>query len=173
MRRERITKEAIGRRLRELRIMRGLSPKQLVEGCDKLDVAAISMFEGGETLRRLHRHAPQLARKLGDEVYVLAFEVINLLVAQDVRDDFDRQVLQAIGELIREQMADTAAAEPARGEAWDKGRWGPFPSAQKLAERLGLVGEGEELDLLEASRLAESIQRLGLVRGWLSWDDTD
>ena len=173
MRREKITREALGRRLRDLRIMRGLSPKQVVEGCDKLDVAAISMFERGETLRRLHRHAPELARKLGDEVYLLAFEVINLLVAEDVKYGFDKRVLQAIGELIRERMGDAAPAGPAKGETWDKGKWGPFPSAQQAAERLGLVEEGEGLDLVEANRLAESIQRLGLVRGWLSWEDTD
>jgi len=173
MRREKITKEAIGRRLRDLRIMRGLSPKQLVEGCDKLDVAAISMFERGETLRRLHRHAPALARKLGDEVYLLAFQVINLLVAEDVGDVFDKQVLKTIGELIRERVGGAAPPGPAKGESWDKGKWGPFPSAQQLAERLGLVEEGEELDLVEANRLAESIQRLGLVRGWFSREDTD
>ena len=173
MRRQEMTKEAIGRRLRDLRIMRGLSPKQLVEGVDKLDVAAVSMFERGETLRRLHRHAPELAQKLGDEVYALAFEVINLLVEQDVRDGFDKRVLQAIGELIHERMGDSAGAGPAKGEDWDKSKWGPFPSAQQMAERLGLVEEGEELDLVEASRLVESIQRLGLVRGWFSREDTD
>jgi len=173
MRQGKITREAIGRRLRDLRIMSGLSPKQLVEGCDKLDVAAISMFEQGETLRRLHRHAPELALKLGDEVYLLAFEVINLLVAEDVKDGFDKRVLQAIGELIRERLGRAASSGPVKGETWDKGKWGPFPSAQQMAERLGLVEEGEELDLVEANRLAESIQRLGLVRGWFSRADTD
>jgi hypothetical protein len=46
-----------------------------------------------------------------------------------------------------------------------------MPNIQELAERLGLVGPGEPVDLVEANRLAESVQRLKLLRGWRSPED--
>ena len=161
------TREEIGRRLRELRIQRGHTQKQLAEGCDNLDHVAISMFERGESLKRLYRHAPRLVEKLGEEVYLLAFEAINIIVAEDMRDRaFEHQVLSTICECVRERMGSSKKPEIPAGQPWDRSEWGLLPSAQELAERLGLTEKDEPLDLVAATRVVEAIQRLGLLRGW-------
>jgi transcriptional regulator with XRE-family HTH domain len=162
-----LTKEQIGKQLRGLRLAKGLTQRELAEGCAGLDYAAISMFERGETLKRFHRHAPALAAKLGPRVYLLAHQVIAVAVIGDLEDgSFDQQLLDVLGEYLEERVAAAEQGRPARGARWDQQRWGPLPSAQELAERLGLTEKGKPLDLVEATRLGNAMQRLGFVRGW-------
>jgi transcriptional regulator with XRE-family HTH domain len=171
MRRPKLTKSLIGRRLQELRNTKGLTLAQVAAQCEGLDIAALSLFERGEQLRRLHRHAPSLARILGNEVYRLAFDAITVLVEEDEVGEFDRRLLQALREILEERVGSIGREGPARRRSWDRRRWGPMPDIQELAERLGLVEPGEPVDLVEANRLAESVQRLKLLRGWRSPED--
>jgi transcriptional regulator with XRE-family HTH domain len=171
MRQPRLTKSLIGRRLQELRNTKGLTLAQVAGQCEGLDIAALSLFERGEQLRRLHRHAPDLARILGNEVYRLAFDAITVLVEEDEVGDFDRRLLRALREMLEERVGSIEGGGPARGRSWDRRRWGPMPNMQELAERLGLAKPGEPVDLVEANRLAESVQRLKLLRGWRSPED--
>jgi len=166
MRKAKLSKTLTGRSLHALRQGKGLTLAQVAAQCEGLDIAALSLFERGEQLRRLHRHAPQLAKVLGNEVYRLAFEAINVLVEEDELGDFDRRVLQALTGMIEERLGPIKGEGPARGRKWDKRKWGPMPNIQELAERLELVKPGEPLDLVEANRLTESVQRLKLLRGW-------
>ena len=172
MRRQQLTKDVIGRQLHYLRGQKGLTFKQVADQCEKLDVAALCLFERGEQLRRLHRHAPELAKVLGDEVYLLAVDAITVLVEEDARiGDFDRRLLQVLRQILEERVGSIAGEGPAEEQEWDRGTWGPFPNMQELAERLKLVEEGEPVDLAEMNRLAESVQRLKLLRGWTSSEE--
>jgi transcriptional regulator with XRE-family HTH domain len=138
--------QAIGARLRDLRIGKGLTFAEAADGIEHLTVSALCEFETGRNLRRLHRHAPALAAKLGHEIYALAFSAINVLVAADEEaSDFDREVAAAFEELT----------EP-----------GVRPTFGQVADRLGLLNEEGELDLVDANRLAEAVQRIGALRGW-------
>jgi transcriptional regulator with XRE-family HTH domain len=162
-----VTKEQIGRELRSLRKAKGMSQREVAEGCSGLDHVAISMFERGETLKRFYRHAPGLATKLGPQVYPLAFHVIVLSVAEDLEDgSFDQRLLEVLGESISERVETAQRSRAARRTRWDKEPWGVLPSAQELAERLGLTEKGKPLDLIAATRLGNAMQRLGFVRGW-------
>lgn len=166
MRRHKLTKSLIGRQLHILRARKGLTLREVADQCDKLDVAALCLFEAGEQLRRLHRHAPELAKVLGNEVYKLAFGAITVLVEEDELGDFDRRVLQALRDILEERLGPIEEAGPVSGQEWDTLRWGPVPTMQELAERLELTEPGEPLDLVEANRLSEAVQRLKLLRGW-------
>ena len=162
-----MNKEQIGRELRALRQAKGLSQRELAKGCSGLDHVAISMFERGETLKRFYRHAPDLAAKLGPQVYSLAYHVIVLSVVEDLVDgSFDQILLEVLGECISERVETAQRPKAPRRTRWDKERWGVLPSAQELAERLKLTEKGKPLDLIEATRLGKAMQRLGFVRGW-------
>jgi transcriptional regulator with XRE-family HTH domain len=171
MRRSKLTKILIGRSLQVLRHREGMTLAQVAAQCEGLDVAALSLFEHGEQLRRLHRHAPNLARVLGNEVYRLAFDAITVLVEEDELGDFDQRVLQVLRDILQERVGSIEDEGPARGRSWDKRKWGPMPNIQELAERLRLVKPGEPIDLVEANRLSEAVQRLKLLRGWGSSDE--
>ncbi len=161
------SKEEIGHALRALRAAKGLTQRELADGCPGLDYAAISVFEGGETLKRFHRHAPALAAKLGPAVYLLAYQVVALGVAEDLEDgSFDQRLLEVLGECITERVRAAEQPKLKRGTHWDRAQWGALPSAQELAERLGLTEKGVPLDLVAATRLGNAMQRLGFVRGW-------
>jgi len=166
MRRSKLTNTLIGRSLEGLRHRKGLTLAQVAAQCERLDIAALSLFERGEHLRRLHRHAPALARVLGNQVYRLAFDAITVLVEEDDLGDFDERVLRALREILEERLGPIEEEGPASGQEWDSRKWGPLPNIQDLAERLELTEPGEPLDLLEANRLSEAMQRLKLLRGW-------
>ncbi len=167
-----VTKDSIGKALRELRKAKKLTQKQLAAEAE-LDHVAISMFERGETLTRFQRHAPGLASVLGPQVYLLALQLVGIRLAEDLEaGEFDRQVLAALQRCV-EQRVGTREKPLARGRRWERKQWGPLPSAQELAERLKLTGEGKPLSLMDAYRIGNAMKRLGFVRGWVVEPITD
>ncbi len=167
-----VTKDSIGKALRELRKAKRLTQKELAAQV-QLDHVAISMFERGETLTRFQRHAPKLAKVLGPQIYLLALQLVRVYLAEDLEaGEFDKQVVAALQRCV-EQRIGTLAKPLAGSRRWEKERWGPLPSAQELAERLKLTRKGKPLSLIDAYRIGNAMKRLGFVRGWVVQPITD